>query len=157
MSRIPLPEEGCGAEIHSSTISCTSLTVTYGFSMVRYVTLRRNLQEIPSHISFRPARLSAWLFAKRGFLDSVPTPDPATWCTPSMESHLRPDPLPSYPDDSGSSSIPDVFPIDEDSDMESWSDDGSSAPQDSAPCLIPDNPHRSTRHTHAGPPRLSDT
>ena len=129
---------------------------TYGSSMVRYVILRKNLQEIPSSISFRPARLSAWLFAKRGFLHSVPTPDPATWCSPSTDSPLRPEPLPSQLNDSGSLSM---VPDDEDSDMASWSDNES--PFHSNPnlahCLTNDNPHSSTGHTPAGSPRLSDT
>ena len=72
-----------------------------------------------------------------------------------MESPLCTNPLLFLPDDSGS--LPDVFPADEDNDMESWSDDEPTPHLDSALCLIPDNPHHSIRHTHAGPPRLSDT
>ena len=155
MSRIPLLEGGCGAENYSSTISCNSLRVTYGSSMVRYIILRRNLKEIPPHISFRPARLSAWLFAKRGFLHSIQTPDPATWCSPSGDSSSRTEPLPSTPNDSGL--LSDTLSLDADSEMESWSDDEPTPHLDSAPRPKQDNPHYSTRHANAGLPRLSDT
>ena len=155
MSRIPLLEGGCGAEIYSSAISCNSLRVPYGSSMVRYIILRRNLKEIPPHIFFRPARLSAWLFAKRGFLHSIQPPDPATWCSPSVESSSRTEPLLFTPNDSGL--LSDILSLDADSEMESWSDDEPTPHLDSAPRPKQDNPHYSTRHANAGLPRLSDT
>ena len=144
MSRIPLLEGGCGAENYSSAISCNSLRVTYGSSMVRYIILRRNLKEIPPYIYFRPARLSAWLFVKRGFLHSIKTPDPATWYSPSRDSPSR---TPSTPNDSGS--LSDTLSLDADSEMESWSDDEPTPHLDSALCPTHDNPHQSTRHAHA--------
>ena len=81
------------------------------------------------------------------------TPDPATWSTPSTEF---PDivSLPSYPD--VNVSMPDAFPADEGSSMESWSDDKPPPHPESTPCLIPDNPH-GARHTYTGIPGLSDT
>ena len=47
--------------------------------MVRYVVLRRFLQEIPSRISFRDPRVSAWLTPKGGHLRGVATPALADW------------------------------------------------------------------------------
>ena len=47
--------------------------------MVRYVTLRRFLREIPPWISFRDSQVSAWLTPKGGYLRGVTTPDLATW------------------------------------------------------------------------------
>ena len=115
--------------------------------------LRKNLREVPPNISFRPARLSVWLFAKGGHIHSVQNPDPATWSTLPTEF---PDivSLPSYPD--ANVSIPDAFPADEGSSMESCSDDETPHHPESSPCLIPDNPH-GTRHTYMGILRLSDT
>ena len=114
MSRTPLPEEKCGADHHSSTIYCTSLLITYHPSMVRYVILRKNLQKVPPYISFRPARLSAWLFAKGGHIHGVQTPYPETWSTLSTEFTDIVS-LPSYPD--VNVSISDAFPAVEGSSM----------------------------------------
>ena len=72
-----------------------------------------------------------------------------------MKFPSRTDPLPFTPDDSGS--LPDNLSFDADSEMESWSDDEPTPHLDSALCPTHDNPHQSTRHAHAGPPRLSDT
>ena len=49
--------------------------------MVRYVTLRRYLDEIPPSISFRPHYTSELRYGKKGFLHGVNTPDPALWDT----------------------------------------------------------------------------
>ena len=49
--------------------------------MVFYVIICRFLQEIPPSISFRSARLLAWLYAKGVHLRNVQTPAPETWCT----------------------------------------------------------------------------
>ena len=49
--------------------------------MIRYVTLRRYLDEIPPSISFRPHYTSAWRYTKQGFLHGENTPDPALWDT----------------------------------------------------------------------------
>ena len=125
----------------------------YHSSMVRYVILYKILREVPPYISFRPTRLSAWIFAKGGHLHSVQTLDPATWSTPTTEF---PDivSLPSYPD--ANVSMPDAFPADEGSTMESWSDDDPPHYPESPPCLTHDKPY-GTRHTNTGIPRLSDT
>ena len=47
--------------------------------MVRYVILRRFLQEIPPLIYFRDLRVSAWTTPPRGHLRGFANPDPATW------------------------------------------------------------------------------
>ena len=102
--------------------------------MVRYVILRRNLREIPPHISFQPARMSAWLFAKRDHLHGVQNPAPATWSTLSAE---LPDnvSLLSYPDNTVSMSA--EIPADEGSLMKNWPEadgnDGGYSPEDPPP------------------------
>ena len=57
--------------------------------MVRYVTLRIYLGEIPPSVSFRPNYTLEWRYAKQGFLRSVTTPDPALWDTtpPKLSQH----------------------------------------------------------------------
>ena len=116
---------------YSCAIFCTSLRITYHSSMVRYVILRRNLRDVPPHISFRPARLSAWLFAKGGHLHSVQTPAPATWSTPSTEFPVTVSLL-SYPDATVSMSV--VLTDDEGSLMEDWPEadgnDGDYSPEE---------------------------
>ena len=47
--------------------------------MVRYVILRRFLQEISPRISFRDLQVSAWTTPRRGHLRGVATPDQETW------------------------------------------------------------------------------
>ena len=121
--------------------------------MVRYVILRKILREVPPYISFRPTRLSAWIFAKGGHIHSVQNPDPATWSTPPTEFPNIVS-LPSYPN--ASISTLDALPADKGNSMESWSDDEPPHHSESAPCLIHDNPH-GTRHTNTGIPCLSDT
>ena len=121
--------------------------------MVRYVILRKILREVPPYISFRPTRLSAWIFAKGGHIHSVQTPDPATWSTPPTE-FTNIVSLPSYPD--ANVSMTDALPANEGSSMESWSDDKPPHQPESDPCLIHDN-LPGTRHTKTGIPSLSDT
>ena len=130
LSRTSLLEEKRGADHYSIRIYFTLLLITYHSSMVRYVILHKILREVPPYTSFRPNRLSAWLFAKGGHIHSVQTPDPATWSTPTTEF---PDifSLLSYPD--ANVSTPDSLPADEGILMDSWSDDEPQHHSESAP------------------------
>ena len=107
--------------------------------MVRYVTLRRYLGEIPPSISFRPNSTSAWRYAKQGFFCGVTTPDPELWDnTP---------PKPSQNDISLSDRLDDVTLRTEefsgaDIYMGQFSDDDvSTNSPESAHQMIIDNPH----------------
>ena len=107
--------------------------------MVRYVTLRGYLGEIPPSISFRPNYTSAWRYAKQGFLRGVTTPYPTLWDTAA--------PKPSQHEFSTSNRLKDVtFRMEEfsgaDSCMGQSSDDDDSAnsPESAHPMMI-NNPH----------------
>ena len=85
--------------------------------MVRYVVLRRFLQEIPPWISFRNPQVSDWITLKGGHIRGVATPDLSTW---------GPENLTEY----SSADVPAAMGItDEDygdssnEEMEDWSDD----------------------------------
>ena len=84
--------------------------------MVRYVILRRLLQEIPPLISFRNTRFSAWLTPRKGHLRGVKLPSPATW---------SPDLKPAQLDDDASTiALEDSYPeLRSDDKNDDWPDD----------------------------------
>ena len=90
--------------------------------MVRYVILRRFLQEIPSWISYRDPWVSAWITPKGGHIRGAATPYLATWGPEHLTEYLPAD-VPAATgmtdEDYGDSS---------DEEMEYWPDDnGDSA------------------------------
>ena len=107
--------------------------------MVRYMTLRRYLSEIPPLISFRPNSTSAWRYAKKTIMRGVTTPDLALWDTDP--------PKPSQNDFSPSDRLDNTtFRTEEfsgaDRYMGQFSDDDVSANSpESAHQMIIDNPH----------------
>lgn len=109
--------------------------------MVRYVTLRSHLGEIPPSISFRPRSTSDWRHAKLGFLRGVLTPDPATWDATPPKSSLS-DFFPSDRLDDESARTEEISGADSYMGRFSDNDDSSHSPMDSA-ChyLTIDAPH----------------
>ena len=84
--------------------------------MVRYVILRRLLHEIPTLVSFRNTRFSAWFTLPEGYLRGVKLPIPAPW---------SPDLKPAQLDDDASTiALEDSYPeLQLDNENDNWPDD----------------------------------
>ena len=127
-------------------------------NMVRYVILRRFLQDIPPWISFRDSQVSAWLTPKGGHLRVVATPDLATWS-------------PEHSTEYSSADVPVVTGItnedygdSSDEEMEDWQDDDGNSgeysreepPLNQPDILAVDNRH-GVGHTTLGNTSTRDT
>ena len=121
--------------------------------MVRYIILCKFLQEILPLISFRSARLLAWIYAKGEHLQNFQTTAPATWCN-STENYPADTTLPFDPDNITASS--EDLSVGQESEMGDYSGDEFNPDQNLAPCSPCDKPH-DAGHIDPVPPRLSDT
>ena len=111
--------------------------------MVRYVILRRFLQEIPPLIYFRDLRVSAWTTPRRGNLRGVTTPDPATWVF-DLPTEYSTDDVPA-----ATELTDEYYGGSSDEEMKDWpdangnsGDDSTEDPPNNQPCTLAIN----TRH-----------